>query len=333
MQPILEIRDLNIALCKKNAEPFYPVKHMNFSICEGETVALVGESGSGKTMTAMAIMGLLDAWNSFRLPQIGGEILFTDQAKQIHPLHRYKDAQFDRIRGDELSIIFQNPLQSLNPVTKIGEQLVGVIRSHDKLSYEKAKEKAVALLDEVGIPEPQRRYHDFPGQFSGGQLQRIMIAMAISGNTRCLIADEPTTALDVTIQSEILALLRRLQRERGMAILLITHDLGIVSNYADRVVVMYHGHQLEIGPVDSVFASPLHPYTKLLIDSVPSFDSLPQTRLSTKKDFLRMQNKAVRGRLFDPESTTEDTLTFVDSQHGYTPLFTREVFYESNRAI
>ncbi|OPZ75599.1 MAG: Oligopeptide transport ATP-binding protein OppD [Actinobacteria bacterium ADurb.Bin444] len=191
------------------------------------------------------------------------------------------EKELRKIRGNAISMIFQDPMTSLNPVLRIGEQMTESIELHLKLDRKAAVERAVELVDAVGIPDGRRRLRDYPHQFSGGMRQRIMIAMALSCNPRLLIADEPTTALDVTIQAQILDLLRRLQEERGMAIMLITHNLGVVAEMADDVVVMYLGRVVEQGPVDDIFHKPLHPYTKALLKSIPSIDSTPRVQLPT----------------------------------------------------
>ena len=197
-----------------------------------------------------------------------------------------KHKEYDKIRGNDLSIIFQEPLTALNPVVSVGKQIVEVILAHEKMSYEKAAARAVELLNQVEIPDAANRFDSFPHQFSGGQLQRIMIAMAIACNPTCLIADEPTTALDVTIQKQILSLLKKLQKENNMSILIITHDLAVVSEFADKVAVMYDGTIMEYGMVDKIFRTPEHPYTKLLLSSIPTLDTVPGSRLLTKEDYV-----------------------------------------------
>lgn len=275
-ESILKVKNLRIGLREKK-QVIYPVKDVSFEIKRGETYALVGESGSGKSMTALCIMGLLQSWNSYRNPVISGNIELRTKDGRLHELTRLRDQEYDRIRGNDLGIIFQEPLTALNPVTSVGRQIAEVILAHEKLSEKRAEEKALGLLKQVEIPNAEKRFHAFPHQFSGGQLQRIVIAMAIACNPTCLIADEPTTALDVTVQKQILTLLKKLQIEYGMAILMITHDLAVVSEFADKVAVMYSGQIVETGTVRQIFQKPAQPYTRMLISSIPTLDIIPGT--------------------------------------------------------
>ena len=285
MEYVLRVSDLRIGI-KNKKRIDYPVKNVNFEIGKGETFALVGESGSGKSMTALSIMGLLQSWNSYLDTEITGNVEFAGKNGRYYNLTSMKDKEYDKIRGNDLSIIFQEPLTALNPVVSVGKQIVEVILAHEKMSYEKAAARAVELLNQVEIPDAANRFDSFPHQFSGGQLQRIMIAMAIACNPTCLIADEPTTALDVTIQKQILSLLKKLQKENNMSILIITHDLAVVSEFADKVAVMYDGTIMEYGMVDKIFRTPEHPYTKLLLSSIPTLDTVPGSRLLTKEDYV-----------------------------------------------
>lgn len=294
MESVLKVQNLKIGL-KSKKKIDYPVKNVNFDIKRGETFALVGESGSGKSMTALCVMGLLQSWNSYLKPEITGSIDFTGKDGKHYELTDLKDKEYDKIRGNDISIIFQEPLTALNPVVAIGEQIVEVIQAHEKMSREKAVERAIELLAQVEIPEPENRFYSFPHQFSGGQLQRIMIAMAIACNPTCLIADEPTTALDVTIQKQILKLLKNLQKEYGMSIFIITHDLAVVSEFADKVAVMYAGNIVEFGAVDKIFKKPEHPYTELLLKSILTLDTVPGTRLFTKEDLLYASSAFAQG--------------------------------------
>ncbi len=301
------MKDLKISLHGKN-KISQPVQNVNFEIHKGETMALVGESGSGKSLTALSIMGLLQSWNSYLNPVIDGSIEFTGKDGQHYNIHQMSDKEFNKIRGKDLSIIFQEPLTSLNPVVSIGSQICEVILTHAKVTKKQAKAKVISLLQKVGIPDAENRLSAFPHQFSGGQLQRIMIAMAIACNPACLIADEPTTALDVTIQDQILNLLVDLQREQDLAILLISHDLGIVSQFADKVAVMYAGKIVEYGEVNQIFTQPIHPYTQMLIQSIPTLDMVPGERLMTKKDFVSEKGKRRGELIFDP--TNRDDYPF-----------------------
>jgi oligopeptide/dipeptide ABC transporter ATP-binding protein len=233
----------------------------SFSLVPGETVALVGESGSGKSVTALAVMGLLDPPGRV----VAGEVRIGGQ-----PVLGLRDEQWRTLRGRRIAMVFQDPMTSLNPSHRIGRQVAEAIRVHDhSVGKRDAQGRAIALLARVGIAPAAARARDYPHQLSGGQRQRVMVAMAIANQPDVLIADEPTTALDVTTQAQILELLRDLQEEMGLALLLITHDLGVVAGIADRVVVMYAGRVMEEGPVDAVFAHAAHPYTRALLGSVP----------------------------------------------------------------
>ena len=235
-----------------------------FEIGVGETVALVGESGCGKSMTSLAVMGLLP---DLRGKRISGEIRFDGEN-----LLKMTGKQMRNIRGRDIAMIFQEPMTSLNPVFTCGAQVVEAIRRHKKVSGGEARSMAIQLLDLVGIPMAEARFGEYPHQMSGGMRQRVMIAMALSSSPRLLIADEPTTALDVTIQAQILDLLRELQHKLGMAILLITHDLGVVAEMVERVVVMYAGRTVESAECNSLFKEPKHPYTNGLLRSLPRID-------------------------------------------------------------
>ena len=237
------------------------VSHVSFGIGEGETVGVVGESGCGKSVTALSLMGLL-ARPAGRIA--GGRILYRGR-----DLVALKPEALRTLRGNEIAMIFQEPMSSLNPVLTIGEQIVEPLIEHRKMVPKAAWAEAVALLTRVGIPRPDRIAEGYPHQLSGGMLQRVMIAIALSCGPRLLIADEPTTALDVTIQAQILDLLGRLKREQGMALMLITHDLGMVAELADRVMVMYAGRVVETGPVRDILSRPKHPYTRGLLASRP----------------------------------------------------------------
>ncbi|RJX28467.1 MAG: ABC transporter ATP-binding protein [Desulfurivibrio sp.] len=257
--PLLAIHALNAGFHSQDG--FVPVLHdVSLTIRQGETVALVGESGSGKSVTAFSILQLLDR-HSF---SCRGEILFNGQ-----DLLSRSEAELQRIRGNDIAMIFQEPMTSLNPVYPIGHQLIEPLMLHQHLDPEQARSKAVQLLAKTGIADPESRMHSFPHQLSGGQRQRVMIAMALACRPKLLIADEPTTALDVTIQAQILVLLQELQKELGMSVLLITHDLHMVRKIADTVCIMHQGRIVERGPCAAIFAAPQDPYTIKLLDSVP----------------------------------------------------------------
>lgn len=244
------------------------VDGVDFDINQGEVLALIGESGSGKSVTSMSIMGLIDEPGKI----ISGEILLSRGEILEDDLLQKSDKQMRFLRGKEISMIYQDPLTSLHPMIKVGEQVAEVLMIHEKATKAEAKRKAIEMMKRVGISDGEKRYDEFPGQFSGGMRQRIMIAMAIICNPQLLIADEPTTALDVTIQAEILDLLRKLQKENGMSMMLITHDLGVVAEMADRVCVMYCGKIMEETTNQRLFKNPKNPYTKGLMKCIPRID-------------------------------------------------------------
>ncbi|WLR53832.1 ABC transporter ATP-binding protein [Mesobacillus subterraneus] len=264
MENILEVKDLNISFHTFAGE-VQAIRGVNFELKKGETLAIVGESGSGKSVTTKAIMKLLPPGNS-EIKQ--GEILFEGK-----DLAKLSDKQMQKIRGQDISMIFQDPMTSLNPTMTVGKQIMEPLIKHQNMSRSAAGERAVQLLKLVGIPKPELRVKQYPHQFSGGMRQRVVIAIALACNPKVLIADEPTTALDVTIQAQILELMKDLQKKIDTSIIFITHDLGVVANVADRVAVMYGGKIVEIGTVDEVFYNPQHPYTWGLISSMPSLDS------------------------------------------------------------
>jgi len=261
--PILDIRDLRTHF-KTDEGMVHAVDGVDLSIAPGETLCVVGESGSGKTVTALSVLKLI-AMPPGRI--VGGQILW--QGRDLVPL----DAdQMNHIRAREIAVVFQEPMTSLNPVYTIGDQIAEVIQLHQGLGRRAALQRGAEMLALVQIPNPTRRVHDYPHHFSGGMRQRVMIAMALSCNPKLLIADEPTTALDVTIQAQILDLLQDMKSRLGMSIMLITHAMGVVAEVAQRVVVMYAGKVVEEAPVDRLFAEPRHPYTKGLIRSIPRID-------------------------------------------------------------
>ncbi|MHB2165933.1 ABC transporter ATP-binding protein [Alsobacter sp. R-9] len=245
------------------------VDGVSFHVGRGETVAVVGESGSGKSVTSLSIMRLIPPPGAI----VGGSITFDGR-----DLLAMSGAEIRAVRGNEIGMIFQEPMTSLNPVKTIGDQIAEAVALHQKKDKRAAREVAVEMLDLVGIPDPRRRIDNYPHQMSGGMRQRAMIAMALCCRPKLLIADEPTTALDVTIQAQILDLMRKLQRELGMSILFITHDLGVVAEMADRVVVMYAGRVVEEGDVRDIFARPRMPYTRALMNSIPRLDRAGERR-------------------------------------------------------
>jgi len=257
--PLLEVHDLSIAFDTRHGL-LSAVDSISFSLVSGEILGVVGESGAGKSLTGSAIIGLIEPPGRI----VGGQILF--EGNRIDNLVR---EQMRRIRGKKIGSIFQDPLTSLNPLYTIGRQLTETIQTHLNLDRAQARSNAIELLADVGIPAPDKRIDHYPHQFSGGMRQRVVIALALCANPKLVIADEPTTALDVSIQSQIIALLKKLCRVHGTAVILITHDMGVIAETVDRVAVMYSGRFAEIGPVHQVVKEPRHPYTRGLMGSIP----------------------------------------------------------------
>ncbi|NLK12817.1 MAG: ABC transporter ATP-binding protein [Candidatus Phytoplasma sp.] len=260
---VLKVDNLNVSFKTQNGF-VRAVRGISFDLHKGETLAIVGESGSGKSVSSRAIMGILS--NNAIIDK--GQILFED-----NDLTKFNDADFYRIRGSKISMIFQDPLSSLNPIMKVGKQITEAMILKNKMPKERAKARALELMKEVGIPNPEARYNQYPFQFSGGMRQRIVIAVALATDPEILICDEPTTALDVTIQAQILELINRIKKERQLSVIFITHDLGVVANMADRVAVMYAGKIVEYGKVNEIFYNPKHPYTWALLSSMPDLDT------------------------------------------------------------
>ena len=272
-KPVLEVKNLRTAFKVEGGE-LIAVDDVSFSVKAGETLGIVGESGCGKSVTSLSIMGLIPNPPG---KVVGGEINYNGRNLVGLP-----NSELRKIRGNEISMIFQEPMTSLNPVFTIGDQIMEAVILHLKLSKKEARAKAIDMLKLVGIPAPERRVDDYPHQLSGGMRQRVMIAMALSCNPNVLIADEPTTALDVTIQAQILELLKSLREKLNMAVVLITHDLGVVAETCQNVVVMYAGRVVEEGTAEDIFFRPAHPYTKGLLNSIPSHDGTKKSgRLET----------------------------------------------------
>ncbi|MBD5500758.1 MAG: ABC transporter ATP-binding protein [Lachnospiraceae bacterium] len=271
MSHLLEVKGLTTVFAGDYGESI-SVDHVSFCVDEGEVVCIVGESGCGKSVTSLSIMGLLSRRGSV----IEGDVCFDGSS-----LLAMTEKELDRIRGNELTMIFQDPLTSLNPAFSVGSQIVESIRVHMGLKRQEARRRAEELLRKVGMPDAENVMKKYPHMLSGGMRQRVMIAMALSCRPRLLIADEPTTALDVTIQAQIMKLLKELQKESGMSMILITHDIGLVANMADRVIVMYAGQIIEEGPVGEVFENPGHPYTRALLNTVPTIWDSPDRELAS----------------------------------------------------
>lgn len=270
-RPVLDIRSLRTVFPGPSG-PLPIVNDVSLSVRSGEMLAVVGESGSGKSMTFMSALGLIEKPGKVE----SGQVLVD--GVDLVPLSR---RELRAHRGASISMIFQDPLSGLNPVFTVGDQLMEVLRAHRTLSRAAARKEAIELLERVQIPDPQRRLKDFPHQFSGGMRQRVLTAMAIAHRPKVLIADEPTTALDVTVQAQVLDLIDALRRDFGMAVVLITHDLGLVARHADRMSVMYAGRVVEEGTVPEVFAGPRHPYTRSLLQSIPRLDTPVDADLMT----------------------------------------------------
>jgi peptide/nickel transport system ATP-binding protein len=266
--PLLEVRDLRVEFPTRRGT-LTAVDGVSFSIAPGEILGVVGESGAGKSLTGMAIIGLLEP---------PGRIAAGEIRLEGERIDRLRGEALRRIRGRRIGAIFQDPLTSLNPLYTVGRQLTETILTHLDVSPGEARQRALALLGEVGIPAPEHRLEHYPHQFSGGMRQRVVIALALCAEPRLVIADEPTTALDVSIQAQIIQLLKRLARERGTAVMLITHDMGVIAETADRVAVMYAGRIVEIGPVREVIHAPRHPYSVGLMGSIPKIRTDPARR-------------------------------------------------------
>jgi peptide/nickel transport system ATP-binding protein len=313
MSRVLEVQDLKVSFPRPDARRFYPVDGVSFSLERGRTLALVGESGSGKSLTSLALLQLIPSPGRV---EPGSVIRMGDT-----DVLALRGEALRRIRGRRVGMIFQDPMTSLNPVFTVGDQIIEGILAHFKLPRATARERALQLLQEVGIPDPSSRLKAYPHQLSGGMRQRVMIAIALSAEPEILVADEPTTALDVTVQAQILEVLDRLQESRGMAVLLITHDLGIVAGRADRVAVMYAGQIVEEAPTARLFANPSHPYTQGLFASVPRISG-PLRRLNPIRGTVPPATAWPSGCRFRPrcpkafdKSELEPSLLTVEPDH------------------
>ncbi len=267
-RPLLEVRNLRVEFPTRRGT-LVAIDDISFEIAPGEILGVVGESGAGKSLTGASIIGLLDPPGRVA----GGQILFDGRRIDDLPYEAMR-----KVRGRSIGAIFQDPLTSLDPLYTVGQQLIETIRTHLDVDAAEARRRAVRLLQETGIPAAEQRLEQYPHQFSGGMRQRVVIALALAGEPRLIVADEPTTALDVSIQAQIISLLKRLCKEHGAAVMLVTHDMGVIAETCDRVAVMYAGRIVEIGPVDAVIHSPAHPYTVGLMGSIPAMDE-ERTRL------------------------------------------------------
>ena len=286
---VLEIKDLEVELYSEKG-PLPVIDKVNLSIKEGEIVGVVGESGCGKSMLASAIMNLLNSPAQIA----AGTIFYEGQ-----DMTTLSTKEFQKIRGNEISMIFQEPMTSLNPLMKVGKQIEEAIKAHEKVTTAELKERAIAAIRDVGIPQPEKVYHDIPSRLSGGMRQRIMIAMALVCHPKLLICDEPTTALDVTIQAQTLRLIKKLRDETNTAVIFISHDMGVIYQMVDRVVVMYAGQFVESAPCKKLFEKPLHPYTIGLQNAIPQINKL-QSSLQDIPGSVPMLDNLPEGCLFAP---------------------------------
>ena len=273
-EPVLSVKELETHLYSREGT-IKPVNSVSFDIRQGETLGIVGESGSGKTMTALSIMGLI--------PKNLGGVVGGSVVLDGEDLAKMSDAEVRRRRSTKMGMIFQDPATSLNPTMKVGPQIAETMKTHLGINDRTARNRTIELLDRVGIPSPEGQYNNYPFQFSGGMRQRVMIAIALSCDPLLLIADEPTTALDVTIQAQLLDFVREIKEERGMSVMWITHDLGVVAELCDQVAVMYAGSIVEMASVDDIFARPKHRYTSMLLNSMPSIEERTAGRLMSIK--------------------------------------------------
>jgi peptide/nickel transport system ATP-binding protein len=297
-ETLLNVRGLKTYFYDKGQE-IKAVDGVDFSIAPGETLGIVGESGCGKSMTSLSIMQLVPAPKG---KIVGGQVIF--EGKNLLELD---NDQMSDIRGNKISMIFQEPMTALNPVMTVGDQIAEVLRRHQKMSKQEAKQKAIEMLKKVGFPRAEQIVNEYPHQLSGGMRQRAMIAMAMANSPKLLIADEPTTALDVTIQAQVLDLMQEMKREYGTSIMLITHDLGVVAEMADRVVVMYAGQVVESADVNTIFEKPMHPYTNGLLASIPRLEEEKDRLYSIKGQVPSAANFPVGCRFADRCPKAQDS--------------------------
>jgi peptide/nickel transport system ATP-binding protein len=288
--PVLSVRNLRVEFASRRGA-LRAIDGVSFDIAKGEVLGVVGESGAGKSVTGLAAIGLIDPPGRIA----GGEILLSGLR-----IDNLRPEAMRRIRGKRIAMIFQDPLTSLNPLYRIGDQLVETIRTHLNMNETQARKRAVDLLAEVGIPAPDKRVDAYPHEFSGGMRQRVVIALAIAAEPELIIADEPTTALDVSVQAQIIALIKRLGRDHGTAVMLVTHDMGVIAETSDRVAVMYSGRIAEIGPVRDVVQNPLHPYAKGLMGAIPTLTGDASQRLVQIPGSMPRLSAIPQGCAFNP---------------------------------
>ncbi len=288
-ETVLSVQDLTVEFVTRRGT-LRALDKISFDIARGEVLGVVGESGAGKSVTGSAIIGLIDPPGRIA----DGKVMLSGERVDHLP-----PEQMRRVRGKRIGMIFQDPLTSLNPLYRVGEQLVETIQTHTDLNAADARKRAIALLDEVGIPAPERRIDGYPHEFSGGMRQRVVIALALCAEPEFIIADEPTTALDVSVQAQIIGLIKRLCKERGTSVMLVTHDMGVIAETADRVAVMYAGRVAEIGPVREVIKHPLHPYTQGLMGAIPSITGDAERLVQIPGSMPRLSS-IPRGCAFNP---------------------------------
>ena len=310
MTPVLDVRGLSVRL-PENADRPFAVEDIDLAVAAGEIVCVVGESGSGKSVTAFTVMGLHDRR---ALTPVKGEILLEGEN-----ILADSDTRIRKLRGEKMSMIFQEPMTALNPVARVGEQIGEMLEIHTDLSASERKARVIRAMTDVHLPDPEKMYRAFPHQLSGGQRQRIMIAMALVLEPVLLIADEPTTALDVTTQAQILKLIKELQDRRGMGVLFITHDFGVVADIADRVVVMQHGKIVEQGPVADILGNPQHPYTRMLIGAVPSMTPPARQPAAGETALVTTRFKARLGGAVGAGIVIAEATSFTPTTRGRIP--------------
>jgi len=296
--PLLDVRGLAVEFPSQglaSTQSLIAVRDLSFTIAPREVLGLVGESGSGKSVTSLALMRLLPPQ-----AQVAGEILFANGTGSAHDLLRLSDEEMRRLRGSQIAMIFQEPMTALNPVMRVGEQIAEAVAVHSHVTKREAWDHAVAAMEAVAIPSPAFRARDYPYQLSGGMRQRVMIAMAVVNRPTLLIADEPTTALDVTVQAQILELLAELRAKFGLAMLFISHDLAVVSQVADRIAVMYAGNLVELGSKREIFHAPAHPYTRGLLNAVPTLKTDRTRPLETIEGTVPSTQAVLSGCPFEP---------------------------------
>jgi peptide/nickel transport system ATP-binding protein len=300
-EPVISVRNLQVEFVTRRAT-LRAIDGVSFDIAKGEVLGVVGESGAGKSVTGAAIIGLIEPPGRIS----GGEILLNGRRIDNLPPDEMR-----KVRGRKVAMIFQDPLTSLNPLFRVGEQLVETIRTHLPMNERQARDRAIELLTEVGIPAPEKRIDGYPHEFSGGMRQRVVIALALCAEPDFIVADEPTTALDVSVQAQIISLIKKLGRERGMAVMLVTHDMGVIAETADRVAVMYAGRVAEIGPVRDVVQRPLHPYAKGLMGAIPTLEASTDRLVQIPGSMPRLSS-IPRGCAFNPRCEHAFARCFVD---------------------